>query len=380
MIDGKAFIAAMKSFGIAFYAGVPDSLLAPLIEEFSALSADQHVISANEGSAVALAAGHFLATGKTGAVYLQNSGLGNAINPLLSLTAEEVYSIPILLIIGWRGQPGSKDEPQHAKQGAINEALLRSLEIPYYIVDKDCKIEELEEFTAEQLSKPKMGPFALLVSKGSFSKSTGGLNIKEKEKVAELPTREAAIACVVASLTGSCLFVASTGKIGRELYEFRKTSGQNNDCDFYCVGSMGHANQVALGLAMRRPELVVCLDGDGAALMHLGNLASVASLAPSNFLHIVLNNRAHESVGGQATAAPSLDFASLGSALGYKSAVRAASSQQIREVLSAFSPEDGPMLLEIQVQNNSRDDLSRPSETPQERKEHFMKAMSLKGL
>nr|MCK4929797.1 phosphonopyruvate decarboxylase [Nanoarchaeota archaeon] len=370
MISCKSFYDLLSKNKISFFAGVPDSLL----KDFCAYVTDNtdpnnHIITANEGGAIALAAGHHLSTGKMGLVYLQNSGLGNSVNPLVSLTDPAVYRIPLLMLIGWRGEPGKKDEPQHVKQGKITPSLLDTLEIPYKILPNS--IKEVEKILKEVLEsvKKRNAPYALLVKKDTFEP----YSLKNKTKTSYELSREEAIKLIVDQLQPRDIVVSTTGKTSRELFEYREALGQGHEKDFLTVGSMGHASQIALGIALAKPERnVYCLDGDGAAIMHLGALGIIASQNPKNFKHIILNNGAHDSVGGQPTIGFKLDFPLIAKACGYKTALKAETYDEIKEKISILKSKKGPGLLEIKVNKGSRKDLGRPTTTPIENKKAFM--------
>ena len=339
MIDAGLFIRELKRCGIDFYAGVPDSLLRPFCDWLGAnVPASSHVIAANEGAAVALAAGHFLATGRPGCVYMQNSGEGNAVNPLVSLTDADVYGIPLLLVIGWRGRPGVHDEPQHVKQGKITLQLLDVLGIPYSVLSDDwaeasAQIDE----ACRVLSSNRV--YALVVRKNVFNSvavipSTSSVILSEAE---ESLSREEAIR-IIADATGpSDVIVSSTGMISRELYEFREAAGTGHGRDFLTVGSMGHASQIALGISLEQPwRRVWCFDGDGAVLMHLGSLAVAGTRAGAGFVHVVFNNGAHDSVGGQPTAALQIDLPGVAKALGYQRVISVSSKTALLSALSVI--------------------------------------------
>jgi phosphonopyruvate decarboxylase len=371
MIDPARFFDALATEGVQFVAGVPDSLLKEACRYVdAALPRERHVIAANEGGAVALAAGHHLATGAVPLVYLQNSGIGNAVNPLLSLVDPEVYAIPLVLLIGWRGEPGVKDEPQHVKQGRVTPAMLDAMEIPYRVLDGDETAGLDAVRWAVGRARERGGPTALLARKGAFAKA--GLPGDES---ASLPlTREAAIERVVTALQPGTTVVATTGMIARELYEFRRRAGLDGSRDFLTVGSMGHASQIALGIASARPaHEVACLDGDGAALMHLGGLATIGVTGPRNFLHVVLNNGAHDSVGGQPTAGFAIDLPGVARACGY--AVVAGpveEAHEVTEAVQALQAVAGPAFLEVRVARGARSDLGRPKEPPVENVQRFV--------
>lgn len=371
-----AFIAALRENGISFFAGVPDSLLKDLLAyvEDKVPAADR-ITAANEGNAVAIAAGYHLATGKVAAVYMQNSGLGNATNPLASLADKEIYAIPMLLIVGWRGEPGVPDEPQHIKQGRISGALLDALEIPYAVLSKTMSGEEIASAVARlaALSRTEGRPCALLVKSGTFEA------YPMRKPAAEVGSlgREEAIGMVLDSLEGADIVVSTTGKISRELYEERQRRGEKSGKDFLTVGSMGHASQIALGIAhQKKDRQVYCLDGDGATIMHMGALATAGWLAPRNFKHIVLNNLAHESVGGQASAASVIDLPTIAKSCGYAFAARARTKGELPPLLAGFRSQQGPAFLEIRVNLESRKDLGRPKESPAENKKKFMAFVS----
>jgi phosphonopyruvate decarboxylase len=375
VIDPAAFFAALSAEGIEFVAGVPDSLLKDVclfIDE--ALPRERHVIAAHEGGALALAAGHHLATGEVGLVYLQNSGLGNLVNPLLSLMDAEVYALPVVLLIGWRGEPGVADEPQHRKQGRVTPALLEAMEIPYRVLDGNAEAGLAAARWAVAAARAASAPVALLVRKGAFApyRGSGG-----SVRGGDLPTREAAIAAVVEALPADAVVVASTGMIGRELYELRRRRGANGALDFLTVGAMGHASQIALGIARAQPARpVVCLDGDGALLMHLGGLGIIGQSGASNLLHVVLNNGAHDSVGGQPTVAWALSLPALAQGCGYLIAERA---EGPLDALGSRLGERwwlaGPRFLEVRVAVGSRADLGRPQTSPVENKRGLMEGL-----
>lgn len=376
MISPRQFHQALQDAGVEFFAGVPDSLL----KEFgayvdAALPSDRHLITASEGAAVALASGYHLATGTTPLVYLQNSGLGNMVNPLLSLADPEVYAIPMVLLIGWRGEPGIKDEPQHVKQGRVTPAMLDAMGIPHATLDPAQDAAEISEVTrrAVEQAHQASGPVALLVRAGVFEKS----DIKRPSADGFALSREATIAQIIDILPASATIVSTTGKISRELYELRKTEKQGHAADFLTVGSMGHASQIALGISIGKPEkLVVCLDGDGAVIMQMGGLTSIGTTAPKKFVHIILNNGAHESVGGQPTAAFKSDLSGIARAAGYRNVPTAVSTEAtLAETLEQLLVLDGPSLLEIKLSTGSRSDLGRPQETPRENKNIFMERL-----
>lgn len=370
MISPRFFIKTLLSEGIDFFAGVPDSLLKNMCA-FIADNVDvnHNIITANEGAAVALAAGHHLATGKIGAVYMQNSGEGNVINPLASLTDKEVYNIPVLLIIGWRGHPGVHDEPQHIKQGKITTALLDVIGIQYLILGKEEQIvrEQVKE-AVEKMNATKE-VFALVVEKDTFE----DYNSKSIKDNGLTMSREDAIKIVAAAVGEKDVIVSTTGMISRELFEFRTNSGQGHERDFLTVGSMGHASQIALGVALEKLDRKVwCFDGDGATIMHMGSLAVTAGVSPKNYIHVVFNNGAHDSVGGQPTVGLKIDIPTIAKAAGYSDAVSVSSEDGLLEVLGKITRKAGPVLLEIKVKKGNRKDLGRPTTSPAYNKQIFM--------
>ncbi len=368
MISPEFFLDSLKQNGIDFFCGVPDSLL----KNFCACIDDNvdknsHIITANEGNAIALAAGYHLATGNIGLVYMQNSGIGNSINPLTSLTDPEVYNIPLLLVIGWRGEPGVKDEPQHVKQGRISAKQLEILEIPYVILEAKSDVGEVLSTVFSELNNKK-SPVAILVKAETFSGYKSS-----KTNCFDYPlSREEALRTILKLSKSRDLFVSTTGKTSRELYELRIERNEVQK-DFLTVGAMGHTSSIALGVALGRPDKrVICIDGDGSMLMHMGALPVIGDLKPPNFVHIIINNASHESVGGQPTVAGNVDFKQLALACGYKSCFSANDADTLNNAWSEIEKISGPVMLEVRVKQGSRDNLSRPSGTPVENKKNFM--------
>lgn len=374
MISSSVLYDSILREGTTFFSGVPDSLLKDFCAYVTDNSSDtDHIITANEGAAVALAAGHFLATGNIGVVYLQNSGFGNVINPLLSLIDREVYNIPVLFLIGWRGEPGTKDEPQHVQQGKRTIPLLDALELQYSIVDKHTS--DIDSVICNSYSVMRMSnrPFALVVREGTFEPYI----LKKKLKTQYEMNREQSLQIVIDHLGEDDVVVSTTGKTSREVFEYREAKKQGHEKDFLTVGSMGHASQIALGIALHKPvRRVFCLDGDGAALMHLGSLAINGKSGAKNFRHIVVNNGAHDSVGGQPTVGFQIDFAKMASAAGYAFVRSVETRQALEEVWTMFAESEGPSFLEIKVNKGARNELGRPTTTPRENKNQFMKFLS----
>ena len=370
MLSPKFFIDTLGNHGIDFFAGVPDSLLKNICAYIADNLDDKHnIITANEGAAVALAAGYHLATGKVGCVYMQNSGEGNAVNPLASLTDKEVYHIPVLLLIGWRGRPGIHDEPQHVKQGKITTGLLNVLGINYEVLNKD------EDFAKKQIEKAINSihdtgeAFALVVEKDTFDSYTLQNVIKNDLTL----VREEAVQMVAQSLDKNDVVVSTTGMISRELFEYREAAGDGHQNDFLTVGSMGHASQIALGIALQKPNRnIFCFEGDGAVLMHTGSMAITASKKPNNFYHIVFNNGAHDSVGGQPTVALDINLPAIAKAVGYPSVFSVDNQNDLAKTLSQITSFPAPVFLEIKVKKGNRKDLGRPTTTPIQNKEALM--------
>ena len=355
MISVATFVDGLQSLGIDFFTGVPDSLLKSFCAYVTDTCGDNHVIAANEGGAVGLAAGHYLATGKPALVYMQNSGQGNAVNPLCSLADPDVYSIPMVLLVGWRGEPGVKDESQHVKQGKVTVSLFETLDIPTEILPDDNESAANVTRTMIEKAKAESRPVALVVRKGLFAEYKLRF---PKPSVADLK-REQAIEGVLKSLSEGTVVVSTTGMISREVYETRERLGQGHSHDFLTVGSMGHAIMVALGIAKSRPERqVVCLDGDGASIMHMGNMAIAGQSGCANLTHIVLNNAAHDSVGGQPTVGGAIDLSAIAASCGY-------------------NRPGSPVFKEIKVAKGARKDLGRPKEPPQVNKSLYMKTLGV---
>ena len=362
MLNSNDFYKQLEAEGVDFSTGVPDSLLKNFCAYLSEKGND--IIAANEGGAIALAAGYHIATGKIPLVYMQNSGFGNIVNPLTSLVDKEVYSIPMLLMIGWRGEPGIKDEPQHRKQGRVSQTLLDTLEIKNAILSKDEATAGQQIKTAFEFMRTHNEPFAFLVQKNTFDK----YQLENKPSEYTL-TREAAIKLVLNHLSDQHIIVSTTGKTSREVFEHRVNVQQTHENDFLTVGCMGHASKIALGIAMNKQNReIVCLDGDGAAIMHLGALAIIGDLAPTNFKHILLNNGSHDSVGGQPTVGHDIDFLKIAGACNYKKTFLATSASELAQLLPEFISQDGPVFLEIKVAKGARSDLGRPTKSPIENK------------
>lgn len=359
-----------------FYSGVPDSLLKELcngiISKYG-IDGKHHVIAANEGNSVALAAGYHIATGKIPVVYMQNSGEGNMINPVVSLCNDKVYAIPMIFIIGWRGEPGVKDEPQHIFQGEITLDLLKVLDIDYFIVSKDTELDEVNEWLTKERELLQTGKqVAFVVKKDSFTcdnvvKYANDYIIKREEIIRE-----------VVAISGDDLIISTTGKASRELFEIREDNDKNHNRDFLTVGSMGHASSIALEVAIQRNDKKIwMIDGDGAMLMHLGGMALIGANAPKNLIHIVINNEAHETVGGQPTAIKKVDLVGLAKSFGYPQAICVSDIEELRIALNMAKDSEKLSFIEVKSAIGSRKDLGRPTIKAVDNKIHFMNELGL---
>ncbi len=361
----------VKIIGSDFYAGVPDSQLKTLCDYLMntyGIDQEHHIIAANEGNCVGVAAGYHLATGKTPVVYMQNSGEGNIINPVASLLNDKVYAIPMIFIIGWRGEPGVHDEPQHIYQGEVTVKLLDDMDIASFVIGKDTTDEEVIE---------KMAGFEKLLSKGknvAFVVRKGALEYDQKisYKNDELMSRESIIEHIV-EVSAEDPIVSTTGKASRELFEIREANQQSHKYDFLTVGSMGHSSSIALGVALnKRDAKIWCVDGDGALLMHMGSMAVLGANKPDNLVHIVINNGAHETVGGMPTVASKIDIVSIAKACGYPNAVCVDNFSALDDELKKAKERQQLSLIEVKCSIGARDDLGRPTTTALENKENFM--------
>ncbi|MDR1059433.1 MAG: phosphonopyruvate decarboxylase [Treponema sp.] len=376
MIEAAYFYQQLLKNGAGFFSGVPDSLLKSFCAYLTDYAGEEnHIIAANEGGAVALAAGFHLATGKIPLVYMQNSGVGNAVNPLLSLADSDVYRIPLILLIGWRGEPGVKDEPQHIKQGKVTCSLLEAMDIPYAVLSGGEGEAERQITACFRHIRKNSSPYALVVRKDAFA--AGELQGNRDPPAAPELTREEAIETLITAPSENEVYVATTGMASRELYELREKHRQGHERDFLTLGSMGHASSLAMGAALEGHS-VTCIDGDGALLMHLGSLAAIGVRRPRRFRHILINNGAPDSVGGQPTIAPGIDLAGMAKAAGYGGVYSVKSGEELRRVLEGLEgsagggEREGPVFIEVKVRKGARKDLGRPGLSPAENKAAFM--------
>ena len=361
----------LEIIGSDFYTGVPDSQLKALCDYLMntyGIDKKHHIIAANEGNCTALAAGYHLATGKVPVVYMQNSGEGNIINPVASLLNDKVYAIPMVFIIGWRGEPGTHDEPQHIYQGEVTVKLMQDMGIETFVIGKDTTDDEVAEI---------MENFHEILSQGknvAFIIRKGALEYNEKVKYTNLNTmvREEIIQHIV-KVTGDDPIISTTGKASRELFETREAEGQSHKFDFLTVGSMGHSSSIALGVALNKPNTKIwCVDGDGAVLMHMGAMAVLGANSPENLVHIVINNSAHETVGGMPTVAAKIDFVAIAKACGYPNVVCVDSFEALDKELEAAKKRNSLSMIEVKCSIGARADLGRPTTTALENKENFM--------
>ena len=363
----------IEILGADFYTGVPDSQLKALCNFLMSkygIDSKHHMIAANEGNCAALAAGYHMATGKIPVVYMQNSGEGNIINPLASLVNDKVYAIPTIYIVGWRGEPGTKDEPQHIYQGIVTRTLLDDMDVKNFVITKETTEDELKAAMAEFAPILAVGKqVAFVVSKGALS-FDGKVDYKNSYSL----NREEVIGHI-AKAAGEAPIVSTTGKISRELFEYRTNNGMSHKYDFLTVGSMGHCSSIALGIAINKPDLKIwCIDGDGAALMHMGAMAVIGSNKPSNMIHVVINNGAHETVGGMPTVASdsSVNLPAVAAACGYPYTVSVDNFEDLDRELEAAKTRGALSLIEVKCQVGARDDLGRPTTTALENKNNFM--------
>lgn len=361
--------------GSDFYTGVPDSQLKELcnyLMDTYGIDCNHHIIAANEGNCCAIAAGYHLATGKNPVVYMQNSGEGNIINPVASLLNEKVYAIPVIFVIGWRGEPGVHDEPQHIYQGEVTLKLLEDMNISFFVIGSDTSEDEVRDAMEGFKCKLEQGlSVAFVIRKGALS---DGAKVSYSNDNSMM--REEVLKHIV-TITGEDPIISTTGKISRELFEIREANKHSHKYDFLTVGSMGHSSSIAFGIAVNKPEKKVwCIDGDGAVLMHMGALALIGANKPNNLVHVVINNGAHETVGGMPTAAGAINIVKLAYACGYPYAVSVDNFEDLDRELKTVKMNDCLSLLEVKCALGARKDLGRPTTTTIENKNNFMNYLS----
>lgn len=366
MLNPKDFFEILNiENGYEYFCGVPDSTLKSFCS-FVDDHAKDHLICANEGSAIGNAIGYHLATNKVPVIYMQNSGFGNAINPILSMASKEIYQIPMLIIIGWRGEPGLKDEPQHIHQGKVLLPSLDSMELDYDILPT--KYESTQKLITDITSKikSKKRPYFLVVKKGTFdnyeSKQSKSLNTLNRIEVIKEITQT----------FRSEKFISSTGYISRELFQIREETNTDHSLDFLTIGAMGHASQIAYSYAKHSKKRTICLDGDGSFLMHMGGATAIKSRPHTNIIHIVLNNGAHLSVGGQPTIAEKLSLDKIASECGFEHTYSVSSQSELTKTLTKIKDKTGPIFIDIKVNKEIKKDLMRPNLSPLEMKNLFM--------
>ena len=370
MIRPSYFYDLLLKNGTDFFAGVPDSLL----KNFCAYvtdnaPAEKHIISANEGSATGLACGYHFATGRIPMIYMQNSGEGNMVNPLMSIADPDVYSVPMLIVIGWRGEPGVHDEPQHVKQGKVTCTLLDAMQVPYEILSENEEDLPAQFEKAYKYIKENNAQYAFVIRKGTFDE----YKLQKNEAVNGNMSREEAIEKIMLSAAPSTAFVSTTGMASRALYELRDKHGMSHEKDFLTVGGMGHASQIALTIAMNKKDRqVYCIDGDGAAIMQMGGMATIGSRKPNNYVHFILNNGAHDSVGGQPTVGRQIDLCAIARGCGYENVVKAETPEALEAVLKDKKTKEMLTFVEVIVTKGARKDLGRPKSTPIENKKALM--------
>lgn len=360
----------VEIIGSDFYTGVPDSQLKALCNYLMntyGIDPHHHIIAANEGNCTALAAGYHLATGKVPVVYMQNSGEGNIINPVASLLNDRVYAIPVIFIIGWRGEPGIHDEPQHIFQGEVTTKLLDDMGITSFAISKDSTDEEVEEIMKGFKEKLAQGlDVAFIIRKGALTDAP-----RVEYKNDNTMVREEIIHHIVKA-SGTDPIVSTTGKTSRELFETRVANGQSHKYDLLTVGSMGHSSSIALGVALNKDCRVWCVDGDGAVLMHMGSLPVLGANKPSNLIHVVINNGAHETVGGMPTVAGEIDLVAIARACGYPYAVSVDNFSDLDMELERAKNRNELSFIEVKCSIGARNDLGRPTTTALENKQNFM--------
>jgi len=375
MLNCNDFFSLCKKYDFSFFVGVPDSTFKSWMS-FLEKNNDRliNIPTVNECEAVAICAGYHLSTGKIGVLYMQNSGLGKTINPLTSLCDPAVYSIPILLMIGWRGEPGKKDAYQHHKMGPITLELLDLLEIPYEIISSEINQLEKTLKNAKDYMKHNNKSYALIVRKGVFEKLE-----EQNESITIKPSREEALKTILKNLDGDEIIVSTTGKISRELFEARSENKKDYNHDFYNIGAMGCAQSIAFGIALnKKNKKVWVFDGDGSVLMQMGALATIGHHSPGNFYHIIFDNQAHDSTGGQPTCSDTVCFDKVAVACNYKFVQVVNDLNSLKKAVKTLKERKGPSLIVVKVKKGSREDLGRPTLHPNEHKEEFMN--KLKGI
>ncbi len=376
MISCNDFFSILKAKRLTFFTGIPDSVFKDWIKFLNDNNNVilKNLIACNECEAIALAVGYYLSTNEVGIVYMQNSGLGKAVNPLTSLCDPDVYAIPILLMIGWRGEPGEKDAPQHKKMGKISLPLLETLNIPYTVLKSDLNDVKIELEKALNYLKQSQGPYAFVIKRNFFQEYKMEKEIQVEYEI----SREEAIQLIIDNLEKDILIISTTGYTSRELFEYRETKKNDQFGVFYNIGSMGCSASIGLGIALNRKERVVIFDGDGAAIMQMGAFTTIGKYSPPNFLHIIFDNHAHESTGGQPTNSSVINFLDIALACNYKSGYIVKTKKELLSALKSIENKEGPILIVIKIKIGSHPNLKRPDKTPLEYKEEFIKFLKEK--
>jgi phosphonopyruvate decarboxylase len=365
MIFVENLINTLKKNNINFFTGVPDSILKHLSSHLEIFRKNKHIIATSEGSATSLGIGYHLSTKQVPCIYMQNSGLSNAINPLISIASKEVYSIPLFLIIGWRGSPKKPDEPQHMAKGKITQKLLKLLKIKFCILRSEKDLTKIKGLM--QIARKQKKVVACLIEKETLKTKKKTKHIKKGIFLRSDFIRE-----FLNIIPSKSKIISTTGYTSRELMEIRNENKINKGKDFYMVGGMGHSSSVAAGYALNSKKIIFCLDGDGSILMHLGSLMTIGFLKNKNLKHIILNNNSHESVGGQTTNAAGINFKELALSIGYRNYFKIINKKELSKNLRKFIKTNGPSLLEVKIKNGSLKKLSRPKNLLKI-KENFMK-------
>ena len=355
MIDQNTLFDQLNAMGLYFFTGVPDSLLNDFCLHLVNNVPDcQHIMAANEGNAIGIAAGYHMATSKIPVVYMQNSGIGNATNPLLSLTHPCVYSIPLILLIGWRGDPAIKDHAQHKKQGELTPVLMEDMDIPYQVLDADDTVIEKFQWAANK-AKELNAPVALIAKKAILTQK------EKKQEYAESPlmNREEAISAVLDVFGKDAIYLATTGRATRELHEQIMIHGFSHEIEFLNVGAMGHLSSIGLGLAVGAPDKkIVVFDGDAAAVMHMGSLATNGRYQPKNLIHIVLNNGVNESVGGQKSSGQVINLTAVAKGCGYETIPAFVESKEdLQKAVKQLAESNHLSFLDVHIRQGIRKDM-----------------------
>jgi len=375
MISCEKFFEVLRNNNFTFFTGIPDSTFKDLMKFLADNESKDltNIVACNECEAIALASGYHLATNRVGIVYMQNSGLGKAVNPLTSLCDPDVYSIPILLMIGWRGEPGKIDAPQHKKMGKITLQLLDTLQIPYIVLEPDLSVVKKELTKALNYFNDNKGPYAFVFRRGFFNDYEMRFKLLNNYSL----TTKDVIQLIMDNLNHEEIIVSTTGYITRELYEYRESRNKDHHKSFYNIGSMGCASSIGLSIALHKPKnRVIVFDGDGAAIMQMGSFTTIGKNSPSNFVHIILDNEAHESTGGQPTNSSNVDFVNIALASNYKWGVRVENIEDLLKSIDKIKNRKGPILILIKIKIYSRLELKRPSKNPKEYKEGFMRYLN----